>query len=156
MWNFTSNHQCCQPCPLITKPVKSCMSHVSSEIVFQNEIIEPEHDKPTQWPVHPAKTQINLSICPDRSECAFYRKARTQCFFMPTAKTLIRGWPGWSESLLGTWVLLLVLLCSGSIITFLSEASMLDKLYYNIDYLAINNSCPFIHLSEIIRYNTKS
>ena len=41
---------------------------------------------------------------------------RSQAFFMPTAKTLIRlgGCPDWSESLLGAQVILLVLLCSGS------------------------------------------
>ena len=58
----------------------------------------------TKWPVHPAKTQISLGICPVWSEsslCAkWVAKLRALGFFKRTAKTLIRlgGYPGWSES----------------------------------------------------------
>ena len=49
--------------------------------------------------------------------CALNRQLRAQCFFMRTAKTLIRlgGCPGWSESSQGTQVL--VLSCGSSFFT---------------------------------------
>ena len=53
-----------------------------------------------------ASTQCDQSL-----RSALYGESRTQCFFMRTAKTLIRlgGCPGWSESSLGAQVILLVL-----------------------------------------------
>ena len=50
--------------------------------------------------------------------CALNGLLRTQAFFMPTAKTLIRlgGCPGWSESSLGAHIILLVLSWDGSYI----------------------------------------
>ena len=58
-----------------------------------------------------ASAQSDQSLC-----SAINGLLRTQCFFMQIAKTLIRlsGCTGWSESLLGTKVILLVLSCGGS------------------------------------------
>ena len=52
-------------------------------------IIEPRHDKTNKVTVRPAKSDQSL-------RCAFNGQLRTQGFFMPTAKTLIRlgGCPG--------------------------------------------------------------
>ena len=65
--------------------------------------------KPTKWPVRPAQSDQSL-------RCALNGYLKIQCFFMRTAKTLIRlgGCPGWSESLLGAHVILLVKSCCGS------------------------------------------
>ena len=69
--------------------------------------------KPTKSPVCPAKTRISLHIRPVWSVFAVH--SRTQGFFMQTVKTdQTRGCPGWSESLLGAQVILLVLSCCGS------------------------------------------
>ena len=56
-----------------------------------------------------AKSDQNL-------RCVFYGWLRTQAFFKRTVKTLIRlgGCPGWSESLLGTHAISLVLSWGGS------------------------------------------
>ena len=37
-------------------------------LLISPQIIEPVHDKPTKWHVHPAKTQISLGICQVWSE----------------------------------------------------------------------------------------
>ena len=66
--------------------------------------------------------RLRLAWASSRSDqslhCALsrYMVLRAQCFFMRTAKTLIRlgGCPGWSESSLGVHVILLVLSCCSS------------------------------------------
>ena len=65
--------------------------------------------KPAEWLVRPARTQISLGIslrCP----------SGPWLLFEPTAKTLISldRCLGWSKSLLGTKVILLVLSCCSS------------------------------------------
>ena len=79
---------------------------------------EPQHDKTNKMTVHPAITQISLgSAQPDQSfHCALNEKLRIQGFFMRTAKTRISlgSCPGWSESSLGTHIILLILSCCGS------------------------------------------
>ena len=76
--------------------------------------------KPTKWPVHPAKTQISLGICP--VWLVFIIRMKKPWLSLGlwlslerTLKTLIRlgGCPGWSESSLGVQIILLVLSCSG-------------------------------------------
>ena len=69
--------------------------------------------KPTKWSVRPAKTQISLGICPVWS--VFAVRLMTQGLYMRTVNTLIRldGYPGWSKSLQGAQVILLVLSCAG-------------------------------------------
>ena len=57
--------------------------------------------KPTKWPIHPGKT------------CALNGYPRTQAFFMWTSKNSDQT-GHWSESLLGTQVILLVLSCGSS------------------------------------------
>ena len=76
---------------------------------------ELKHDK-TNKMMCTQKTQINLGIHPVRTVfTVFFGWLRTQCFFMQTAKNLIRLGEclGWSESSLGAWVILLVLACFG-------------------------------------------
>ena len=74
--------------------------------------------KPTKWYVPQqifrsawASAQSDQSL-----RSAFNREFRAQCFFMRTVKTLIRlgECPGWSESSLGTQVILLISSCSDS------------------------------------------
>ena len=72
--------------------------------------------KQTKSHVHPAKTQICNPPSLISLRCVFYGQPRGQWFFVRTTKTLCRlgGSPGWSESSLGTQLILLVLLCIGS------------------------------------------
>ena len=74
--------------------------------------------KQTKWHVHPAKTQISLSICQVWSESLLsaWRKLGSLATIERTAKTLIRlgECPGWPESSLGAKVILLVLSWGGS------------------------------------------
>ena len=70
--------------------------------------------KPTKWHVHPAKTQISLSICPVWQEflmCALW-VAKDQSLLQADSK----DWSDWVDiqADLGTQINLLVLLCSGS------------------------------------------
>ena len=62
--------------------------------------------------------------------CALNRKLRAQCFFIRTAKTLIRlgGCPGWSESPLGAHAILFVLSWGGSV-TVLQGCLLLPSLF---------------------------
>ena len=46
----------------------SCMFPLTI-ILRQKFKIEPEYDKPTNWPVHPAKTQVSLGIHPVAIVC---------------------------------------------------------------------------------------
>ena len=68
-------------------------------------LFEPWHDKTNKMSVRPAKTRSAwASAQSDQSlRCALNGYLRTQCFFMRTAKILIKlgGRPGWSESSLG-------------------------------------------------------
>ena len=90
--------------------------------------------KPTKWSVRPAKTQISLGIRPVWSDWASAQSDQSQRCppeaklgpKLPTertAKTLIRlgGCPGWSESWLGTKVILFVLSFGGSKCFFLES-----------------------------------
>ena len=65
--------------------------------------------KPTKWSVIPAKTQISMGIRSDWSESSLsvWRK-------LGSLATHWCGCPGWSESLLGAQVILLVLSWGGS------------------------------------------
>ena len=108
---------CHQPCKTT---VLSHFDFLSNDLIkcthcqfIWSSTFETKHDKTntiacalsedSDQPVHP----------PIR--CALNGKLRTQSFFMRTAKNLIRlgGCPGWSESLLGARVILLVLSCCG-------------------------------------------
>ena len=60
--------------------------------------------KPTKWSVHPAKTQISLGI--------HQWVAKVSMLFHADSEDC--GCPGWSESSLGTQIILLVLSCYGS------------------------------------------
>ena len=87
--------------------------------------------KPIKWPVHPAKSQISLGICP-------VWPLFNVCF-MGWNKTFFRC-PGWFESSLGAQVAWLVLLCSGSYqytctIVILTSSSFLDYYYVQAFYL---------------------
>ena len=69
--------------------------------------------KPTNWPVHPAKTRIILGIRPVFA--VRMKKPWVLSYPLSAHPRLIRlGCPGWSESLLGAQVILLVLSCGGS------------------------------------------
>ena len=71
--------------------------------------------KSTKWPVRPAKTQIILGIWLDWSNFAGrIKKPWVLSYPWSTQRRLIRlgKCPGWSESLLGTQVILLVLSCT--------------------------------------------
>ena len=76
--------------------------------------------KTTKWLVHPVKTLISLGIGPVWSVFAECSKGSLGiwAFSRRTAKTLIRlsRCTGWSESSLAAKIILLVLLCGGSII----------------------------------------
>ena len=66
--------------------------------------------------------------------CAFNGYLRTQAFIMRTAKTLISlgGCPGWSESLLGTHAILLVLSWGGSYYIKLVNHQITEKMHEQI------------------------
>ena len=68
--------------------------------------------KLTKWPLRPAKTQINLVIHPVWSESSQSTWRNLGSFTYPLSAQWRLRYPGWSESLLGTHVILLVLSCS--------------------------------------------
>ena len=74
--------------------------------------------KPTEW--HVLQRRLRSASASTQSDqslpCALNRLLKAHCFFVWTAKTLIRlgGCPGWSESSLAAQVILLVLSCGGS------------------------------------------
>ena len=73
--------------------------------------------KPTKWHVCPVKTQTSLGICPVWSVFAICMKKHWVLSYPKSEQgKLIRlgRCPGWSESSLGTQVILLVLSCAGS------------------------------------------
>ena len=80
--------------------------------------------KQTKWPVHLAKTQISLGICPVWSEDSqsAWRNLEYLSYPLSTQQRLWSDWvdgcPGWSESWLGTQVIMLVLSCCGSFIVY--------------------------------------
>ena len=63
--------------------------------------------KPTKWPVHPAKTPISLGICPVWSVLTV-RLMGSRRLEVSSCGQRKLGRPGWSESLLGAYVTLLV------------------------------------------------
>ena len=75
---------------------------------------EPRHDKTNKMGVRPAKTQISLGIRPVRSEISLsaWRNLGSLANHWAHSEDS-GGCPGWSESLLGT-VILLVLSWGGS------------------------------------------
>ena len=82
--------------------------------------------KPTKLFVRPAKTQISLGISAQSDQSQRFppeAKLGPKLPIERTAKTLIRlgGCPGWSESSLGTKVILLVLSWGGSKCFFLES-----------------------------------
>ena len=72
--------------------------------------------KQTKWPVHPAKTQISLSICPVWSETLLSTQwvAKDPRFLHVDSKDSDQtsGCPGWSESLLSAQIICWVLCCA--------------------------------------------
>ena len=90
---------------------------------FSKKKNDPPHDKTNKMTcVQQRLRSAWASAQSDQSlHCALNRQLRTQGFFMRTAKTLIRlgRCPGWSQSLLGAQVILLVLLCGSSSTIFL-------------------------------------
>ena len=89
-------------------------------IGFVNRIdLSQSMTKWTIWNVHPAKTQISLGIRPVWSEsslCAHW-VAKDPMFLHANSEDSDQTgrMPGWSESSLGTQVILLVLSCASSI-----------------------------------------
>ena len=125
-------------------------------------IIEPPRDKTNKMTVCPAKTQISLGIHPVWS--VFAVCLITQAFFMRTAKTLIRlgGCPGWSESSLGTHVILLVLSWGGSDQVVKHSlpsplAELIMSQFYNLDFNPViansSHSSATLCLVEIWSWN---
>ena len=108
--------------------------------------------KSTKWHVRPAKIQISLGIRPlsqstaqsDQSLRCLHEEALGPWLpIIRTAKTLIRlgGCPGWSESLLGAQVVLLVLSCGGSII--ISKYTRVTVLEFGVQYtVSFTNVVP--------------
>ena len=81
--------------------------------------------KPTKWPVCPAKTQISLGICPVWSVFTVRLKKTNVCSYSSsTQRRLIRlhGCVGWSESLLGAHIILLVLSCCSSFMRWIKTS----------------------------------
>ena len=75
--------------------------------------------KPTKWSVRPAKTQINLGIRPVWSESslsAWRSTGSLATHWAHSEDSDQTGCPGWSESLLGAHIILLVLSWGGSFI----------------------------------------
>ena len=75
--------------------------------------------KPTKWHVRPAKTHISLGIRPVWSESSLstWGKLRSLAIIRAHSEAsdqTLGGCPGWSESLLGAKVILLVLSWGGS------------------------------------------
>ena len=73
--------------------------------------------KPTKWPARPAKTQISLGIHPVWSESLLCTQwvAKDPTFLQADSEDSDQTgrMPGWSESSLGTQIILFVLSCSG-------------------------------------------
>ena len=91
---------------------------IKTEGAILSTIFEPPRGKTNKMTVRPAKTPISLGIRPVRSESSLCAQwvAKDPCFFMRTAKALIRlgGCLGWSESSLGAHAILLILSWCGS------------------------------------------
>ena len=96
-------------CKALPCYITCCSTAASKMLINMSHLMT----KPAQWPLHPAKSQISLSIHPVWSEfcCPNEETLGPQLQVERTAKTLIRlgSCLGWSESSLDTHIILLVL-----------------------------------------------
>ena len=87
-----------------------CLTYWSHSLYYIWTASQPNQ---TKWHLRPAKTQINLGICPVwlKSSLSTWGKLKYLAIIRAQAKPLVRlgGYPGWSESSLGAKVILLVL-----------------------------------------------
>ena len=109
------------PCILITAvnrvAGKNTRFWLSKFRLIFKYVLSQRMTKPTKWTVRPAKTQVSLGVHPVWSVFAIRMKKPCVLNYPLSAQwRLIRlgACPGWSETSLGTQVILLVLLCCSS------------------------------------------
>ena len=114
--------------------------------------------KVMKWPVHSAKIQISLGLCPVWSVFA----VRFQPLWIAKDPSLLHAdnedsdqigaFPGWSESKLCAQIILLVLSCSGSFVfptsvlmSFIRKLSRLKNLWHHhMSHVVRKLVCAFI------------